>query len=218
MADPKEVAEVIDAVEKHVKRFRETALMNVSRRRDPYRVLISCIISLRTKDAITAPASQRLFAKAATPGEMTRLSEEEIGALIRPANYYRTKARNIRRISQILVEERDSRVPDDFDELMKLPGVGRKTANIVMVFGFGKMGLPIDTHCHRIPNRLGWVKTRTPEKTEFALRALIPKTHWMKFNDVFVTFGQNVCKPMRPLCEICPVTKNCDYFKVRSDA
>ena len=153
-----------------------------------------------------------MFAKAATPGEMLALSEEEVGLLIRPANYYKTKARNILRISRILIEDYDSRVPGTIDDLLKLPGVGRKTANIVVVFGHGKPGMPIDTHCHRIPNRLGWVHTKTPEQTEKELRKLIPRTHWMKFNDVFVTFGQNVCKPVRPLCNICPVTKYCNYY------
>jgi endonuclease-3 len=208
------IAEVIDMVETEVRKYREPAVTQISRKRDPYQTLVSCIISLRTKDETTVKASTRLFHVADTPEKMAALSEAEIGDLIKPSNYYKTKARNIRRISQLLIEGHGSRVPDDFDGLLKLPGVGRKTANIVMVFGFGKMGLPIDTHCHRIPNRLGWVKTKTPEKTEFALRDLIPRSHWMKFNDVFVTFGQNVCKPVGPLCGICSVTKHCDYFKV----
>lgn len=207
-----EIAEVIDLVEEEIHKFREPIVTQVSHRRDPYQVLISCILSLRTKDETTRKASERLFDTAKTPREMLKLSEEEIEKLIYPVGFYRTKARNIKKISQILIDKYNSKVPDGFDKLMELPGVGRKTANIVTVFGFDKMGMPIDTHCHRIPNRLGWIKTKTPEQTEFALRELIPKTHWKKFNDIFVTFGQNVCKPVRPLCEKCPVTKYCDYY------
>ncbi len=207
-----EIAEVIDIVEQDTRKYRETALMGVSRRRDPYQVLVSCIISLRTRDETTSAASARLFSRAATPEDMLRLSAEEIGSLIKPSNYYKTKARNILKISHILVNDYDSRVPGTIGELLKLPGVGRKTANIVVVFGHGKMGMPIDTHCHRIPNRLGWVHTKTPEQTEAKLRELIPRTHWMKFNDIFVTFGQNVCKPVRPLCNKCPVTKYCNHY------
>ena len=208
-----EIAKVIDLIESEVKRFREPIVTQVSRKRDPYQVLVSCILSRRTKDETTARASRELFEKAKTPGDMLLLSAEEIEKLIYPVGFYRIKAKNILKISRILINEHDSRVPDELDELMKLPGVGRKTANIVVVFGFGKMGMPIDTHCHRIPNRLCWVKTKNPEQTEFALRELIPKTHWMKFNDVFVTFGQNTCKPIRPLCDKCPVTKYCDYYE-----
>jgi endonuclease-3 len=207
-----EISRVIDIVEQEVRRFREPAVTQVARRRDPYQVLVSCMISLRTRDETTAAASERLFHIAKTPEDMTLLSEEEIERLIKPANYYRTKAKNIRKISHILIDEYGSRVPETIDELLKLPGVGRKTANIVVVFGHGKPGMPIDTHCHRIPNRLGWVHTKTPEQTERELRKLIPRTHWMKFNDIFVTFGQNICKPIRPLCGICPVTKYCDYY------
>ena len=207
------IAGVIDIVEGEVRKFREPAVTQVARRRDPYQVLVSCIISLRTRDETTAAASARLFHEAETPEGMVKLSEEKIGALIKPANYYKTKAKNILRISRILIEEHGSRVPETIEELLKLPGVGRKTANIVIVFGHGKMGMPIDTHCHRIPNRLGWVHTKTPEQTERELRKLIPKTHWMKFNDVFVTFGQNICKPVKPLCNICPVTKYCNYYE-----
>jgi endonuclease-3 len=211
-----DLAKVIDLVEAEVGKYREPIVTRVSRRRDPYQVLVSCILSLRTKDETTAKASGKLFHRAKTPEGMVKLSEEEIGSMINPVNYYKTKAKNIKRISRILIERYGSRVPEDFDKLMELPGVGRKTANIVTVFGFGKMGMPVDVHCHRIPNRLGWVKTKTPEQTEFALRKLIPRTHWMKFNDVFVTFGQNICKPVRPLCEKCPVTKYCEYYVERT--
>ncbi len=210
--DRKEVAKVIDIVEREVRKFREPIVTRISRRRDPYQVLVSCILSLRTRDETTSEASRRLFGVARRPEEMIRLSEKEIEKLIYPVGFYKTKAKNIKKISKILIEKYGSKVPSELDELMKLPGVGRKTANIVVVFGYDKTGLPIDTHCHRIPNRLGWVKTKMPEQTEFALRKLIPKTHWKKFNDIFVTFGQNICKPIRPLCERCPITKYCKYY------
>ena len=206
-----DVAKVIDIVEKYVKRFREPIVTKVSRERDPYKVLVSCILSLRTRDETTARITEMLFEKAQTPEEMASLSERDIEKIIRPVNYYKGKARNIRKISEMLVSKYNSKVPDSLEELLRLPGVGRKTANIVVVFGFDKYGMPIDTHCHRIPNRLGWVSTRTPEQTETELRKLIPKSHWKKFNDVFVTFGQNVCKPIRPLCWQCPVINYCVY-------
>lgn len=208
-----QIAKIIDLVEEEVRRFREPIVTQVSHRRDPYQVLISCILSLRTKDETTRGASERLFGRAKTPEEILKLSEKEVQELIYPVGFYRIKAGNILRITQILVNDYGSRVPETIGELLKLPGVGRKTANIVMVFGHDKMGMPIDTHCHRIPNRIGWIKTKTPEQTEFELRELIPKTHWKKFNDVFVTFGQNICKPIKPLCEKCPVSEYCDYYE-----
>ena len=208
-----DIAKVIDLVEEEVRQFREPIVTEVSHKRNPYQVLISCILSLRTKDETTRKASERLFQKAKTPEEMLLLTEEEIEKLIFPVGFYRVKARNIRKITKILIDDYKSQVPSSLDELLKLPGVGRKTANIALVFGFDKMGMPIDTHCHRIPNRIGWIKTKTPEQTEFELRELIPKSHWKKFNDVFVTFGQNICKPIKPLCSKCPVSEHCDYYE-----
>jgi len=191
-----------------------SALENVSRSRDPYRVLISCLLSLRTKDEVTAVASKRLFARASTPETMVQLTKEEIEALIYPVGFYHRKAEQIREISRTLIDEHDSNVPDTLDELLKLKGVGRKTANIVITMGFHKQGIAVDTHVHRISNRLGLVKTKTPEQTEFALRDILPKKHWIVFNNLLVMHGQKICTPISPRCSICPISEYCDRVGV----
>jgi endonuclease-3 len=191
-----------------------SALENVSRSRDPYRVLISCLLSLRTKDEVTAAASKRLFARASTPEAVVQLTKEEIEALIYPVGFYHRKAEQIREISRVLIDEYDSNVPDTLDELLKLKGVGRKTANIVITMGFHKHGIAVDTHVHRISNRLGLVKTKTPEQTEFALRDTLPKKHWIVFNNLLVMHGQKTCTPISPRCSICPISEYCDRVGV----
>ncbi len=178
-------------------------------RRDPFRVLISCLLSLRTKDACTAAASQRLFARAATPAAMLNLGEADIAQTIFPVGFYRTKARSIRAICQILLERHSGRVPSTMEALLALPGVGRKTANLVLTMGFGLPGICVDTHVHRISNRWGWVRTRTPEQTEMALRECLPRRYWIAFNNWLVTFGQNCCTPQSPRCSACPVESDC---------
>ena len=190
--------------------WNPTALAVVAaRERDPFRVLIACILSLRTQDTTTGPASDRLFAEAATPATMRKLSNRRIERLIYPVGFYRTKARVILGICRDLLERFSGRVPDTIDELLTLNGVGRKTANLVVTIGYGKPGICVDTHVHRISNRLGYVKTRDPEETEMALRAKLPPRHWIGYNDLLVSFGQNVCTPLSPRCSICPVTTLC---------
>ena len=179
------------------------------RRRDPFRVLIACLLSLRTKDETTGPASERLFALADTPAAMLRLSASRIERAIFPVGFYRTKARVILGVCRDLVEHFGSRVPDTIDELLTLKGVGRKTANLVVTVGFGKPGICVDIHVHRISNRLGYVRTRAPEETEVALRARLPRRYWIGYNDLLVSFGQNVCVPVSPKCSICPVRGLC---------
>ena len=177
--------------------------------KSPFLVLISCILSLRTKDETTLPASMRLFARAKTPQEMLKLNVDEIEKLIYPVGFYRTKARTILGICQDLISRFDSKVPDDIDVLLTLKGVGRKTANLVLTEGFGKLGVCVDTHVHRISNRLGYVKTKSPEETEWALREKLPQKFWIEYNALLVTWGQNVCKPISPLCSRCPVNRLC---------
>lgn len=172
--------------------------------------LISCLLSLRTKDEVTEQASRRLLKKYHTPEKLVHLSQQQIESLIYPVGFYRTKAKRIKDISQTLIDTYHSRVPDDFSELLTLKGVGRKTANIVMVYGHKKHGyLPIDTHCHRIPNRLGWIHTKTPEETEQALKNILPLKYWDDFNELFVTFGKKICVPISPFCSRCPVKHYC---------
>ena len=176
---------------------------------DPFKILISTIISARTKDEVTGPATERLFALADSPGKMSRLSEERIEKAIFPAGFYHTKAKAIRKTSQELVERFGSLVPDTIEELLTLPGVGRKTANLVVTLAHNKAGICVDTHVHRITNRWGYVKTKTPHETEQALRAKLPKKHWIAINTILVMHGQNICKPLSPLCSRCPVFKYC---------
>jgi len=181
----------------------------------PFTTLVSCILSLRTKDEVTDKASIRLLSKYNTPEKLVKLSEDQIQKLIYPVGFYKTKSKRIKEISKTLIDEYNSKVPDGIDELLKLKGVGRKTANIVMVYGHKKPGfLPIDTHCHRIPNRLGWVKTGTPDETEFALKKVLPKKYWDDFNHLFVTFGQTTCVPISPFCSKCPIQNFCKRINV----
>jgi endonuclease III len=182
--------------------------------RDPFRILISCLISLRTKDEVTAQASARLFRLATAPQTMADLPAATIARTIYPAGFYRTKARTIREISRALIERHGGNVPKTMAELLALKGIGRKTANLVLTIGFGKPGICVDTHVHRISNRLGIVTTKTPEQTEFALREVLPRRHWISYNDLLVTFGQNVCKPISPLCSACPVRHACPRIGV----
>ena len=183
----------------------------------PFNTLISCILSLRTKDEVTEQASLRLLKKYNTPEKILTLSEEEIESLIYPVGFYKTKAKRLKEISKTLIDDYSSKVPEDFDELLKLKGVGRKTANIVMVYGHKKTGyIPIDTHCHKNPNRLGLIKTKTQEETEVALRKILPEKYWDDFNDLFVTFGQNICVPISPFCSKCPIEKYCKKINVKS--
>ena len=183
---------------------------------DPFRVLVACILSLRTQDTTTGPAAARLFAVAATPATLLQLPASRIAKLIYPVGFYRTKARVILGICRDLLARFGGRVPDTIDELLTLNGVGRKTANLVVTMGFNKPGICVDTHVHRISNRLGYVRTRTPEETEMALRQRLPRRYWIGYNDLLVAFGQNVCAPISPRCSTCPVSARCRRVGVTS--
>lgn len=180
-----------------------------SRSHDPYKVLISTLISLRTKDEVTRGASQRLFSIASTPSAMIDTPVEDIAAAIFPAGFYRNKAKNIKEVSRLIIEQYHGRVPDDLDVLLSLPGVGRKTANLVLTQGYGIEAICVDTHVHRITNRWGYVTTKTPNDTEFELREKLPRKYWIEINDLLVAFGQNVCRPISPLCSQCPLHVFC---------
>ena len=180
----------------------------------PYKVLVSCIVSLRTKDEVTALASARLFARAQTPEAMAELPVETISQLIYPAGFYRTKSEQIALLSRRLVDEYDGNVPDEIDELLQFKGVGRKTANLVMTLGFGKPGICVDTHVHRICNRLGYISTKTPDETETVLRKQLPPEYWIEINDLLVAFGQNHCYPVSPRCSTCRLSGICGRIGV----
>ena len=181
-----------------------------------FKILVSTVLSLRTKDKTTEQASHRLFRVAASPAGLLRLSVSEIEKIIFPVGFYHTKARNLLEICRQLQNRFGGRVPDTIEELLSLPGVGRKTANLVVTVGHGKPGICVDTHVHRISNRWGLVKTRTPEETEFALRKILPKRYWIEFNDLLVAFGQNLCVPISPFCSRCKLSKHCPKINVRS--
>jgi len=210
------IQRIIETLKREKKKFKRTAISEIHKTKDPFRVLISCLLSLRTKDEVTLKASERLFSVAKTPQEFLNLPTKKIEELIYPVGFYRVKAKRIKEISKIIIERYGGKVPDNLEELLTLPGVGRKTANIVITQGFNKYGIAVDTHVHRVSNRLGLVKTKTPEETEVKLREIIPKKYWIELNDLFVSFGQNICTPISPRCSICPISKYCDKVGVKT--
>ncbi len=182
--------------------------------KSPFEVLVSAILSTRTKDEQTAKAVKRLFSVVKKPEDLLRLSVEEIDELIRPVGFHRVKAENLKRLAEILVRKYGSKVPERFEDLIKLPGVGRKVANIVLA-SLGKQAIAVDTHVHRIANRLGVIKTKSPEETEEELKRIVPKELWSRLNKPFVGFGQTVCKPRKPICNECPFVEFCEFGKSR---
>jgi len=214
LIDNSNISEVLSIVRKAVSKFERPAVSVVANR-DPFKVLIATILSARTKDEVTIKASRKLFSAADNPQDMLKLGEEKISELIYPVGFYRNKAKNIVQICKELVEKYNGKVPDTMEELLKLKGVGRKTASLVLILGYDKMGICVDTHVHRITNRWGYVKTRTPEETEMELRKKLPKKHWKEINELLVSFGQHICKPVKPQCNTCPVQKLCPRIGVR---
>jgi endonuclease-3 len=182
--------------------------------RDPFRVLISCILSLRTKDQVTGEASERLFRLAPDPERLSKMGAAEIEKAIYPVGFYRVKAGRIKKMSREILEKYGGRVPDTIDELLKLEGVGRKTANLVVTLGYDKPGICVDTHVHRITNRWGLIRTNKPKETEFALREVLPIRYWKELNGMLVAFGQRICRPVSPLCSRCSVISVCDRVGV----
>ncbi|MFT5207644.1 MAG: endonuclease-3 [Candidatus Omnitrophota bacterium] len=178
--------------------------------KDPFRVLISCLLSLRTNDRTTAPATERLFAIADTPGGINKLTIKRLEKLIYPVCFYRNKAKILKDISRILITDYESKVPNTLEELLKFKGVGRKTANLVLSQGFNISAICVDVHVHRISNRLGFVETLTPDETEMALRATLLKKYWIVINEVFVAFGQQHCRPISPHCSTCKLSSICE--------
>jgi endonuclease III len=204
------------------KRLKHTSLPSVSQvaemSREPFGILVSTLISLRTKDRVTLAASARLLNRARTPEEMARLEPEEVEKLIYPAGFFRTKAKKLIEIAGILIREHGSKVPDTEEALLRLPGVGRKTANLVLNLGFGKPAVCVDTHVHRIANRLGWVNAKKPVDTEVQLMKVLPRKDWIRINELLVQFGQSVCRPVGPKCGECPVSGYCERIGVRRSA
>ncbi len=205
-----ECAGIFSSMRRRLGRKRLPSVSQIAKeKRDPFRILISTMISLRTKDEVTAEASKRLFEKSDRPETTAELPEKEIADLIFPAGFYRRKAENIKKTAKILHKEYNSSVPADMKALVSLPGVGRKTANLVLNLGFGIEAICVDIHVHRISNRLGWVETKTPEKTEYALMEVLPRKFWIEINELFVSYGKEVCTPVSPRCSTCPLEPDC---------
>ena len=211
-----EIRDTVRLLKKEYGKLKTPAVTEISLQfKDPFKVLISCLLSLRTQDPVTAKASSRLFKKAESPEEMLKLSIAELEKTIYPVGFYRVKAKNIKDICQVLTKRLNSRVPDELDELLKLKGVGRKTANLVLTMGYGKDGICVDTHVHRICNRWGYIKTKTPYDTEMALRKKLPREFWQVINDLLVSYGQNICKPLSPYCSKCTIYQYCNRDGVK---
>jgi endonuclease-3 len=204
------IEEVFRIIESHLK--EKTMIKKfVDSGFNEFQILVATILSARTKDELTEEVSKKLFKKVKSPSDLLKFSEEELAKEIYPVGFYRNKAKNLLKLARILLEKYDGKVPDKPEELLKLPGVGRKTANIVLSYVFNKPAIAVDTHVHRIFNRWEFVNTKTPEETEFILRSKLPKRLWKKVNNLLVSFGRNICKPKSPLCEECPINKMCPF-------
>lgn len=212
-----QITAALRIVKREIRQWEEPVLGVVAREsnRDPFRILMSCLLSLRTKDKTTREASARLFALAHQPAMMLTLPLQKIERAIYPVGFYRTKAKSIRAICRRLLDVYGGTVPDSIEELVTLSGVGRKTANLVVTVGYGKPGICVDIHVHRISNRWGYVRTKTPEETEQALRRKLPSPHWITFNDLLVPYGQNLCQPVSPYCSKCKLLEYCDRVGVK---
>lgn len=208
-----EIQATIRILKKEIPKWRVPVVGHYTE--SPFTILISCLLSLRTQDKTTDAASARLFQLARTPQAMVKLATPVIEKAIYPVGFYKTKAKNIKKICRHLLSQNNGRVPDDIDSLLSLPGVGRKTANLVVTLGYQKPGICVDTHVHRITNRWGYVQTKTPEQTEMALRRKLPQKYWIIINDLLVAYGQNLCKPISPLCSHCKIYAYCDRVGVK---
>lgn len=194
---------------------RSTTTLNSMRGSStPFEILISCLLSLRTRDEVTDVVSKDLFKIANTPEKIIKLPTTKLKNIIFKTGHFNKKAETLKSVSKELIKKFNSKVPDNYEELISIKGVGPKTANIVLAFAFGKLVLPIDVHCHRIPNRLGWIKTKTPEQTEAELTKILPKKYWREFNSAFVQFGREICLPVSPWCSKCPIEKYCTKTEV----
>ena len=210
-----DIDSVVSILREEVASLRVPIITEISRdRRGPFAILVSTLLSLRTKDEVTREAAARLLAVADSPEQMLTLAQDEIERLIYPVGFYKTKAANLTGLCRVLLDRFRGEVPDDLEELLKLKGVGRKTANLVVTLGFGKPGVCVDTHVHRICNRLGYVKTKSPDQTEMALREKLPRKFWIEFNDLLVTYGQNLCRPISPFCSRCRILPYCNQVGV----
>jgi len=212
----KDIPKVMKILEKHFN-YKEKTTLNKMKEKNfsAFKILISCLLSLRTQDKNTEKVSKNLFKIADTPEKIVKMPLKKLEKIIYSSGHYKKKARTLKDVSKELIKKFNGKVPSTKEELLNIKGIGPKTANIVLAFAFNKSVLPIDTHCHRIPNRIGWVKTKNPEKTEIELMKIIPKKYWKEFNGIFVLFGKTICQPISPKCSQCPIEKYCKKIGVK---
>ena len=214
--NPSDISISLKHLRKSIKTWPIPVVTAISSKRNPFMVLVSCILSLRTRDMVTASASDRLFVLACTPEDFVNLEPEQVEKAIYPVAFFRNKTVTLFNLCRVLIDEYDGKVPELLDELLQIKGVGRKTANLTITLGYGKLGICVDVHVHRISNRWGYVETKSPDETEIALRKMLPKRYWKEFNNLLVSFGQNICKPTSPYCSKCCIEKYCSQIGVIS--
>jgi len=210
----KNIGKIMQILTRHFNYSDRTTLNRMRRKPDAFKILISCLLSLRTKDENTEKVSARLFAVADTPQAIASFPIKKLERLIYSSGHYKKKARTLKHVSKELIKKYGGIVPSSREKLLSIKGIGPKTANIVLCFAYQQSVLPIDTHCHRIPNRLGWLQTKTPEKTELVLSKILPKKYWNEFNGIFVLFGRTICQPISPFCSKCPIETYCPKINV----
>jgi endonuclease-3 len=210
----KNIPLIMDILAKHFQNIDRTTLNSMRHNGDPYKILIGCLLSLRAKDETTNKITDVLFQKISTPQELLQISDKELKEIIFSTGHFNKKCIALKSVSNELIEKYNSVVPSTREELMSIKHIGPKTANIVLNIAYNKPYLPIDTHCHRIPNRLGWIKTKTAEESEPELEKILPKKYWMDFNALFVLFGKSICVPISPLCSKCPISKYCPRINI----
>ena len=212
-----DISKIMNILEEHFDYTKRTTLNRMRQKPDAFKILISCLLSLRARDESTEKVSEKLFAVADTPEKIAKLPTAKLEKLIFSSGHYKKKSQTLKHVSREIISRFNSKVPSEKEELLSIKGIGPKTANIVLAFAFGKSVLPIDTHCPRIPNRLGWVKTKIPEKTEKELEKILPKKYWNEFNGIFVLFGRTICQSVSPWCSKCPVEKFCSKIGVKKN-
>jgi len=206
---------IIKLLKKEFKDRRKPTVRRTSEDKDPFKTLITCLLSLRTKDENTEKASASLFKVASTPQEINEIPIKKLEKLIYSSGFYKKKAKTIKHVSKVILEKYNGKVPRTEKQLLSIKGIGRKTCNIVRLFAYKEIALPIDVNCHRIVNRLGWVKTKTADETEFALKKILPKKHWPEFNTLFILFGKSICVPISPFCSKCVLNRLCPMIGVK---
>ncbi len=214
MNKKEKISKVMNTLIKKYKSKRQPTVRRSSKKNDPFKVLITCLLSLRTQDENTEKVSQNLFKHINKPKDIVKMPIKKLEKLIYSSGHYKKKSHTLKHVSKILIKKYKEKVPKTKEELLSIKGIGPKTANIVLCFAYDMCVIPVDTHCHRIPNRLGWVKTKTPEKTEKELEKILPKKYWKEFNTTIILFGKEICQPISPFCSKCPVSKYCPRIGV----